>query len=424
MTDIKIAETIYMTTKEHKFWMKEGKVIEPTEFSDAEVDELASVGLCIFQTDYNRQEWNRKLKLIRSEYLVYKYLHHYVAMTNPEDKRGKGLAHSGMYSYWNKAHPTRNDFRGEKPIKKSNTTTKTNTIIPNTVEKEFNAFENRLENFEDEKRIVNDPMKKLDKIEVDKIYKKLDDDYLSKYGMLCEYRQEAVNEEGIVSNEEEQHEDVCKDDNDFFDVKTKPPVKVVMSKNKIAISKEDAERSADEWIGYGESLMRNWLVNAIMDPKQHRDIGKVLAYVAEIHVNKWLSEKTGRPIKTVVGESYDGKTDDDKVCVRHQIKFRMNVWHLETTRRNSKKNIKTNRTGHVAYKNDEFDMIVIFKPSPTFGIIGSSIRCIPVSVLINPQQPDQLITTINANIRKLYDCSKKTDEVIQLLYQTQSLHLD
>ena len=182
------------------------------------------------------------------------------------------------------------------------------------------------------------------------------------------------------------------------------------------ISKEDAEKSADEWVGSGESLIRTWLVNAIMDPKQHRDIGKVLAYVVENHVNKWISEKTGRTVINVVGEPYDGKTDDDKPCVRNQIKFRMGVWHFETTRRNSKKNADTNSTGHVAYTKGEFDMLAIFKPSPTFGITGSTIRCIPVSELVNPKKPDQLITNINANIRKVYDCDEMTNQVISLLY--------
>lgn len=203
------------------------------------------------------------------------------------------------------------------------------------------------------------------------------------------------------------------------DVKSKPLKKKYMSKVKL-ITKEEAEKSADEWVGTGDSPMRTWLVNAIMDPKQHRDIGKVLAYVAEIHVNNWLSKKTGRPIKNVVGESYDGKTDDDKPCVRNQIKFRMDAWHFETTRRNSQKNAGTNSTGHVAYKNNEFDMLAIFKPSPTFGITGSTIRCIPVSVLVNPTKQDQLITNINANIRKVYDCDEKTEEVIRILYQTPS----
>lgn len=186
------------------------------------------------------------------------------------------------------------------------------------------------------------------------------------------------------------------------------------------ITKEEAEKSANEWVGTADSPMRTWLVNAIMDPKQHRDIGKVLAYVSEIYVNNWLTEKTKRPIKNVVGQSYDGITDDVHPRVRNQIKFRMDAWHFETTRRNSKKNAETNGTGHVAYKIDEFDMLAIFKPSPTFGITGSAIRCIPVCALIDPKKPHQLVTTINSNIRKVYDCNEKTDEVINLLYKTPS----
>jgi hypothetical protein len=200
------------------------------------------------------------------------------------------------------------------------------------------------------------------------------------------------------------------------DIKATAPVKVEPEMNS-SITREDAEKSATEWLGESPSLMRDWLVSAIMDRKQHRDIGKVLAYVSEIHVNKWLSEKSGRHVKNVTGESWDGITDDDKKKVRNQIKFRMDAWHFETTRRNSAKNAETNGTGHVAYRKDEFDMVAIFKPSPTFGITGSTIRCIPVSALINPAKPDQLITSIPMAIRKIYDNEENTLEVIKTLYQ-------
>jgi hypothetical protein len=187
-----------------------------------------------------------------------------------------------------------------------------------------------------------------------------------------------------------------------------------------SITQEEAEASATEWLGPSPSLMRDWLVSAIMDKDQHRDIGKALANVVEGHVNAWLSEKSGRRVKTVVGKSWDGITDDDGLgpIVRNQIKFRMDAWHFETTRRNSKKNADTNSTGHVAYRNDEFDMLAIFRPSPTFGITGSTIRCVPVSALINPTKPDQLITGIPVAIRRMYDNEAKTLEVIAALYQT------
>ena len=184
------------------------------------------------------------------------------------------------------------------------------------------------------------------------------------------------------------------------------------------ISREEAEKSASEWCGPNPSLMRDWLVSAIMDPKQHRDIGKMLANLAEILINKFISEISGRPILAITGESWDGITGDDNKKVRNQNKFRMDKWHFETTRRNSSKNAETNATGHVAYRSNEFDMVAIFKPGPTFGITGSTIRCIPVSALIHPEKPDQLITNIPMAIRKMYDNEEKTIEVIKSLYQT------
>lgn len=188
-----------------------------------------------------------------------------------------------------------------------------------------------------------------------------------------------------------------------------------MKKTPAIVTREAAEKSWDEWL----PLIQKWFIQATMDPKQHRDIGKFLAPVAEGHVNAWLSEKTGRPIKSVVGDSYDGITDDEHPVVKNQIKFRMDEWHFETTRRNSKKNENTNSTGHVAYKNDEFDMLAIFKPGPTFGISGSAIRCIPIGALVNPKKPDQLVTRINAATRKVYDSDEKTNEVVKLVYSPQ-----
>ena len=186
-------------------------------------------------------------------------------------------------------------------------------------------------------------------------------------------------------------------------------------KSKV-ISREEAEKSADEWM----PCLREWLTRAIMNPEQHRDIGKVLAQAAEIEGVKKLDALSGRPNKIEVGKSYDCITEDESPPVRAQIKFRMDAWHFETTRRNSKKNIETNSTGHVAYRKDEFDMVAIFIPSDTFGITGSKIRCIPTSVLINPDKPDQLVTNISSKIRNIYDNDMMTTEVINTIYhQTQ-----
>jgi hypothetical protein len=110
--------------------------------------------------------------------------------------------------------------------------------------------------------------------------------------------------------------------------------KHIINKN---ITIDEANKSADEWFGKTQSIMRNWFVKALIDEKQHRDIGKVLAYAVEEHVNEFISKKSNRVIKTVIGHSYDGITDDNKPPIKNQIKFRMGAWHFETTRRHSKK---------------------------------------------------------------------------------------
>ena len=207
--------------------------------------------------------------------------------------------------------------------------------------------------------------------------------------------------------------------NDKEDVNEKVTEEAIQANTNNNITREEAEISATEWLGSSPSIMRDWLVGAIMDKEQHRDIGKALANVAEIHISKWLTEKSGRNVKCVTGKSWDGITDDEnKPKVRVQFKFRMSNWHFETTRRNSKKNENTNSTGHVAYSKDEFDMVAIFKPSSSFGITGSTIRCIPVTALINPSKPEQLVTNIAMPIRKIYDNDAKTEEVIKMIFQT------
>jgi uncharacterized linocin/CFP29 family protein len=164
--------------------------------------------------------------------------------------------------------------------------------------------------------------------------------------------------------------------------------------------------------------IREWLVQAIQDPSQHRDIGKVLAQAAEVYVIRELARRANRHIVPVVGQAFDCTTADNGPIVRTQVKFRMDDWHFETTRRNSKKNADTNGTGHVAYRKDEFDMVTIFRPGPSFGVTGSTIRCIPSAALIDPARPHQLVTRIRMPLRREYDQDVKTDEVIRQMYGT------
>jgi len=204
-----------------------------------------------------------------------------------------------------------------------------------------------------------------------------------------------------------------------FSGKNKKQLIELLDGNSKEMDRSIAEKSANEWM----PLIKEWLIRAIMDPQQHRDIGKVLAQATELVGVEILNNLSKRTNKIVVGKSYDCITEDPetdlkikKPEVRTQIKFRMSDWHFETTRRNSQKNAETNSTGHVAYRKEEFDMVAIFTPSVTFGISGSKLRCIPAYALINPEKPDQIVTRISSNIRKIYDNDEKTIEVINELF--------
>lgn len=174
----------------------------------------------------------------------------------------------------------------------------------------------------------------------------------------------------------------------------------------------DAEQSATEWFGSEPSVMRNWFVQAVSDPKQSCDIGKILAPGAEVYMTDWLSQKTGRLISNVTGLPYDGVTVDDGPVVRHQSKFRSSSWHMEVTRRQK----NASDTGRDKYASSEFDVLVIFVPGPCFSLSQARIRCIPVEALIDPKKPTHLYSQVPMKIRRLYDSDEKTNEVVMSVW--------
>jgi hypothetical protein len=188
------------------------------------------------------------------------------------------------------------------------------------------------------------------------------------------------------------------------------PLSPPRTKNYSGCDKTDFHYKMDTWVKY----IHEWLNIAVKDPLQHRDIGKVLAYAAEKRAQELMQEKTGRPFRVVVGQPYDLINDDNLSLCRAQIKFRMKDWHFETTRRNSEKNKNANSTGHVAYKKDEFDYVVIFKPGDNFDFDTSTIRIIPTKEIINPKNTEYLVTNLNVKkIRGTYDSDEKTNEIMK-----------
>lgn len=179
------------------------------------------------------------------------------------------------------------------------------------------------------------------------------------------------------------------------------------------ITPELAEFAATEWFGDSDSIMKRCFISAILDPIQHRGIGKILAPAAEEVVRDWLIDQTGLEMGIIQGKPYDIETMHG---TRIQVKTRYNEWALETTRRNSNKNQDTNASGHVVYREDEFDVLAVFIPGPGFGRTGSRIRLVPVDELVNPKKPDELVKKVPQPIRRKYDDDEMTRKVIRRLF--------
>jgi|GEM_PF-3968288 len=180
------------------------------------------------------------------------------------------------------------------------------------------------------------------------------------------------------------------------------------------ITPELAEFGATEWCGDNDSIVKQQLISAILDQEQHRGIGKVLAPASEMVVRDWLVDQTGLEMGIIHGKPYD--IIETMHGTRIQVKFRMGDWHLETTRRNSNKNQDTNASGHVVYREDEFDVLAVFIPGPGFGRTGSRIRLVPVDELVNPKKPDELVKKVPQPIRRKYDDDEMTRKVIRRLF--------
>lgn len=148
------------------------------------------------------------------------------------------------------------------------------------------------------------------------------------------------------------------------------------------------------------------------------DVGKFLSPVSELFVAEFIKKKTGRNCIVVGQKTYDAVSPKQIFYpeVRLQIKLRTGTWHLETTRRVSKKNKDTSQSGHVAYRTNEFDALAIFIPGDNFGVNKSCIRIIPTKELIDPKHPHQLVRNISKKIRDKYDNDEATDRVISELY--------
>lgn len=155
-----------------------------------------------------------------------------------------------------------------------------------------------------------------------------------------------------------------------------------------------------------------------------RELGKLLANPNEYIQRDWINENTSLQVKKRDDESEDGNgsgydliTVDGKMKI--QSKLRYKTIHLEQTRRNSKKNKESAKTGHVPYSVGEADVYMFSRPPSLekyVDVNSWSYIAIPASVLEDENNKGYLVTIVKKSVWKQY--IGKAKETLESVYNS------
>ena len=174
-----------------------------------------------------------------------------------------------------------------------------------------------------------------------------------------------------------------------------------------------------------KELIMEALDNMLKTSKPN-ELGKLFAKPAEIYGRDWINENTSvkcydRPDNGKENNQggYDLLTE---FGLRVQVKLRSRTLHLENTRRNSAKNEgAASKSGHVAYSDDEFDVVVFVRPGswnetkPNDWEDSSKweLLAIPVDQLKDDTNPGFIMRSVPTCIMKKF--RGKTVEILEKL---------
>jgi hypothetical protein len=157
----------------------------------------------------------------------------------------------------------------------------------------------------------------------------------------------------------------------------------------------------------------------MVNNKDTRELGKIRAAAAEYLAKDWINKNT--KISVVLGTEGIHKDKNgsgfDLFCeqnnTRIQVKYRGDTFHLETTRRNSDKNIgNASKTGHVAYSVDECDIFFFVVPNyESANPEDSEFIAIPSSSLEDKKNPGFCVPRVSKKVIKEFKI--KTVEVLE-----------
>lgn len=164
--------------------------------------------------------------------------------------------------------------------------------------------------------------------------------------------------------------------------------------------------------------------------KNAKEIGKIRAYACELMICDFLNHYAENILQsnsifihnddvcdyqTIISqlciEPQICQSGYDILCInpetnsvkRIQVKHRNSNIHLETTRRNSAKNLDKNASGHVSYSRNEFDYLIVVKGDFDDRVaIQEDTIIFPVNSLIDPNKDNILVNRISKSMEREY----------------------
>jgi hypothetical protein len=147
----------------------------------------------------------------------------------------------------------------------------------------------------------------------------------------------------------------------------------------------------------------------MVEENDTRELGKFLAIANEYMQRDWINTNTSLVVSRETGGNDGDKNGSGYDLIssgglRIQSKFRSGNFHLECTRRISKKNAGAgSSSGHVAYSAGEADVYVFTRPNGNFSDPSKAeIVAIPGKALEDPKNPGFLRRSVPKSIINKY----------------------
>ena len=204
---------------------------------------------------------------------------------------------------------------------------------------------------------------------------------------------------------------VSDDDLDNYELK---PKKLSFKNCTIIASVEEAQKSADGWLGNNTSPMHSYIVDCILNKGMHKALRRFIHPCAIIYANKWLSDRCMHTVTNVYDKPYEGIVNINNKIIRNSVLCKIkDKWRHYITDMYVD---NTELPPQIGFDQDVIVMVEI--PLVTFSIIDAKIYIIPTSEFVETNATTSVADIkITKEMRERYNTPEMIDKVINDIYK-------